>query len=387
MSCSGNCNSCSTTCASDSRKSMLEPQNQFSNVKKVIGVVSGKGGVGKSLTTSYLSVLMNRKGYKTAILDADITGPSIPKTFGIHQKAMANELGMIPAESQQGIKVMSVNLLLEEEEMPVVWRGPVIASTVKQFWKDVLWEDVDYMFVDMPPGTGDVPLTVFQSIPVDGIIIVTSPQDLVSMIVGKAVNMAKAMNIPIIGLVENYSYIACGNCGEHISVFGESHVEQVGEKYGLKVLDKVPIDPAIAKAVDAGKIEELNVEYYANTADWIESSYPVEKKQVAQKQCIAVPVLENNDIDRHFGKAKAFQIYTFDAGQLTEQKLVESEGTGHQQAADLLVKQGVNVVLCGGIGLEAMNLLLENKIGVYPGMQGDANVAVSSYMDGAVSQE
>ena len=277
MGCSGDCNSCSTTCSSDSRKSMLEPANQYSNIKKVIGVVSGKGGVGKSLTTSYLSVLMNRKGYKTAILDADITGPSIPKTFGVHERAQGNEKGIFPAVSKTGVKMMSVNLLLDSEEMPVVWRGPVVAGTVKQFWSEVLWEDVDYMFVDMPPGTADVPLTVFQSIPVDGIIIVTSPQELVSMIVGKAVNMAKAMNVPILGLVENYSYISCGNCGEKISVFGESHVDEVSAKYHIPVLDRVPIDPVIPASVDKGNVEELQVPYLDATADYIEKQCPIEE--------------------------------------------------------------------------------------------------------------
>ncbi len=277
MGCSGECNSCSSSCSSDTRKSMLEPVNQYSRVKKVIGVVSGKGGVGKSLTTSYLSVLMNRKGYKTAILDADITGPSIPKTFGITEKAMGNEQGIYPAETKEGIKVMSINLLLDSDEVPVIWRGPVVAGTVKQFWTEVIWDEVDYMFVDMPPGTGDVPLTVFQSIPLDGIVIVTSPQDLVSMIVGKAVNMAKAMNVPILGLVENYSYITCGSCGEKISVFGESHVEEVGAKYHIPVLDRVPIDPAIPASVDKGQIEELQVSYLDQTAAFIEEQCPVEE--------------------------------------------------------------------------------------------------------------
>lgn len=279
MSCSGDCNDCSSSCSSDSRQSMLEPVNQYSKVKKVIGVVSGKGGVGKSLTTSYLAVLMNRKGYKTAILDADITGPSIPKTFGIHERAKGNDLGIIPAVSKEGIKIMSVNLLLDSEEMPVIWRGPVVAGTVKQFWTEVLWDQVDYMFVDMPPGTGDVPLTIFQSIPLDGIIIVTSPQDLVSMIVGKAVNMAKAMNVPILGLVENYSYISCGNCGERISVFGESHVEEVGAKYQIPVLDRVPIDPAIPASIDKGLIEDLKISYLDATASYIEEQCPAEDEQ------------------------------------------------------------------------------------------------------------
>lgn len=253
-----------------SEKVMSIPPHKTSNIKKVIGVVSGKGGVGKSLITSYLAVLMNRKGYKTAVLDADITGPSIPKVFGIHDKAMANSDGIIPAVSKNGTKVMSLNLLLDTEDTPVIWRGPVIASTVKQFWSEVLWEDVDYMFVDMPPGTGDVPLTVFQSMPVDGVIIVTSPQELVSMIVSKAVNMANAMKVPILGVVENYSYITCENCNEKISVFGESHTDEIAEKFGLKVLGKIPIDPRIAKACDKEAIEELQ-------GDWLDEAAEVLK--------------------------------------------------------------------------------------------------------------
>lgn len=265
--CTSNCSSCSSTCASSkpSREELFEKANEYSNVKRVIGVVSGKGGVGKSLITSCLSVLMRRRGYDTAVLDADVTGPSIPKAFGVHEKALANEHGIIPAETKMGTKIMSVNLLLDNEETPVVWRGPVISGTVKQFWSEVNWGDVDYMFVDMPPGTGDVPLTVFQSIPLDGIIIVTSPQELVSMIVAKAVNMAKTMGVPILGLVENYSYYECDDCGKKLSIFGESHVEETAKKYDLEVLAKIPINPEIARKVDAGRVEEIE-------ADWLEDA-------------------------------------------------------------------------------------------------------------------
>ncbi len=266
-SCSGSCSSCGEAGCSQrtTKEDFLEPMNANSSIKKVIGIVSGKGGVGKSFVTSYLSVSMRRLGYDTAILDADITGPSIPKAFGIHEKAQGNESGIFPAESKMGTKLMSINLLLDTEETPVVWRGPVIAGTVKQFWSDVMWGDVDYMFVDMPPGTGDVPLTVFQSLPLDGIIIVTSPQDLVTMVVEKAVNMAKMMEIPILGLVENYSYVECGSCGEKISVFGESKADVIAEKYGLEVLGKVPLTPAISKAVDSENIEELQ-------GDWLDAA-------------------------------------------------------------------------------------------------------------------
>lgn len=387
MSCSGECNSCSTTCSSDSRKSMIEPLNKHSKVKKVIGVVSGKGGVGKSLTTSYLSVLMNRKGYKTAILDADITGPSIPKTFGIHGKAQGNELGIFPRESGQGIKVMSINLLLDSEEMPVVWRGPVIAGTVKQFWTDVVWEDVDYMFVDMPPGTGDVPLTVFQSLPVDGIIIVTSPQDLVSMIVGKAVNMAKAMNVPILGLVENYSYMACGNCGERMSVFGESHVHEVAEKYGLKVLDQVPIDPAVARAVDAGSIETLQVPYYDATASYIEEVCKIEETEEVEEtveddgcQRIAVLVDSRQEVDAKFAKSKFVKLYTLKDGTLVKSEVLEHHAENADGIVSFLLKQKVNAVICGGISPEALGTLMEHGAIVYPGCTGDADVIASTYL-------
>ena len=386
MGCSGECNSCSSSCSSDTRKSMLEPVNQYSKVKKVIGVVSGKGGVGKSLTTSYLSVLMNRKGYKTAILDADITGPSIPKTFGINTKATGNELGIFPALSKEGIRIMSVNLLLDSDEMPVVWRGPVIAGTVKQFWTDVIWDQVDYMFVDMPPGTGDVPLTVFQSLPVDGIIIVTSPQELVSMIVGKAVNMAKAMNVPILGLVENYSYISCGNCGEKISVFGESHVEEVSAKYQIPVLGRIPIDPAIPGAVDKGLVEELQIPYLDEAAAYIEEQCPVDDEKnikIEGSLKIAVPVLENNEIDQHFGKAKKFKIYDIFNQVLVDQKEVSCEGNGHETATSLLEEHQINTLICGGIGQDALASLLEKQVKVYPGMTGNADVTVASYLDGA----
>ncbi len=270
--CNHDCGSCQANCESRKTdpKDMLEKPHEMSSIKKVIGVVSGKGGVGKSLVTSMMAVLLNRRGHHTAILDADITGPSIPKAFGIKEKASGNQLGLLPVRTKTGIDVMSINLLLEDEEAPVIWRGPILGGTVKQFWTDVIWNDVDFMFVDMPPGTGDVPLTVFQSIPLDGIIIVTSPQELVSMIVGKAVNMAKMMNIPILGIVENMSYVKCPDCGKEISVFGESHVEQTAKTYGLNVLARVPIDPAVAKNCDAGLVELVEGEWLAAAADAVE---------------------------------------------------------------------------------------------------------------------
>ena len=274
--CNHDCGSCSANCESrkTDKSEFLEALNPASSVKKVIGIVSGKGGVGKSLVTSMLAVSMNRKGKKAAILDADITGPSIPKAVGIH-----NESGigvspdgnlMLPAKSLEGVDIMSANLLLDNDTDPVIWRGPVIAGAVKQFWSETLWQDIDFMFVDMPPGTGDVPLTVFQSLPVDGIIIVTSPQELVSMIVTKAVNMAKKMEIPIIGIVENMSYLECPDCGKRINVFGESHIDEVAADAGIKVLARLPIDPKIAQMVDAGQVEYLELPWLDEAAAAVE---------------------------------------------------------------------------------------------------------------------
>lgn len=264
--CDQNCKSCGEECAQrkESQTDFIAKPHELSQIKKVIGVISGKGGVGKSLVTSMLAVTANGKGHNTAILDADITGPSIPKIFGIQEKATINELGILPVKSKTGIDIMSINLLLEKETDPVIWRGPIIGNTVKQFWTDVIWGDVDFMFLDMPPGTGDVALTVFQSIPVDGIIIVTSPQELVSMIVAKAVNMAKKMKIPIIGIVENMSYFKCPDNGKDYRIFGDSHIEEIAAEYDLKVLAKLPIDPIITEACDKGSIEVF-------ASDWLDS--------------------------------------------------------------------------------------------------------------------
>ena len=259
--CTHNCSSCSASCSTKSKQVFLEPLNAKSTIKHVIGVVSGKGGVGKSMVTSTLATLMQRAGYKVGILDADITGPSIPKAFGISAGVEGDDDGMIPPESSTGIKVMSVNLLLPDATAPVVWRGPVIAGTVKQFWSGTVWGDLDYLFVDCPPGTGDVPLTVFQSIPLDGIVIVSSPQELVSMIVEKAANMARMMQVDVVGLIENMSYLRCPDCGKEIKIFGESHIEQIAEKFGYPLLAKMPIDPSLAALVDAGEIEKMDADY------------------------------------------------------------------------------------------------------------------------------
>ncbi|MEW8986399.1 MAG: Mrp/NBP35 family ATP-binding protein, partial [Bacillus sp. (in: firmicutes)] len=264
---SENCNqNCNTYSHDRDFSSFSAKPHELSNIKKVVGVVSGKGGVGKSLVTSMLAVTMNRRGYKTAILDADITGPSIPKAFGVKGKVVGNELGLFPMKSKTGIDIMSINLLLDNDTDPVVWRGPIIANTVKQFWTDVIWSDVDFLFIDMPPGTGDVPLTVFQSIAVDGIVIVTSPQELVSMIVSKAVKMAEMMNIPIIGLIENMSYFKCTDCNKEYKIFGESHIEEIAGKHNIDVLAKLPIDPKVSAACDKGKIEFFDGNWLDNIA-------------------------------------------------------------------------------------------------------------------------
>ncbi len=269
--CTHDCESCSSGCGSRpyDPKDFLETPHESSSIKKVIGIVSGKGGVGKSLVTSMLAVLLRRRGLHTAILDADITGPSIPKMFGVREKAWGTEDTIFPVETKDGIQLMSINLLLPDETDPVVWRGPVIAGTVSQFWKDVIWTDVDVMFVDMPPGTGDVPLSVFQSIPLDGIIVVTSPQELVSMIVGKAVKMANMMHIPVLGIVENMSYLECPDCAKRISVFGDSHAEEIAEKFELPVLARVPLDPEIARAADAGSIADVKGEWLEAAAEHV----------------------------------------------------------------------------------------------------------------------
>ena len=264
--CTHDCASCSANCASREKESLLIPANALSDVKHVIGVVSGKGGVGKSLVTTMLAVLLQREGYKVGILDADVTGPSIPKAFGMKNvEVFGDDNGMIPPSTTTGIDVMSVNLLLSDETKPVVWRGSIISGTVQQFWKDTIW-DVDVLLVDCPPGTGDVPLTVFQTMPLDGIVIVSSPQDLVSMIVSKAANMAAMMNIPVLGLVENLSYVKCPDCGKEIKVFGDSHIEEIAGKFGYELLARIPMDPKLSALVDRGMIELMENDYMDNAA-------------------------------------------------------------------------------------------------------------------------
>lgn len=269
--CTSNCNTCEVEFGSKETKPDFKVQtHEYSSIKKVIGIVSGKGGVGKSLVTSLMAVMMQQRGYHSAILDADITGPTIPKVFGLKQKATGNELGLFPVKSKTGIDIMSINLILEKETDPVVWRGPIVANAVKQFWSDVIWHDVDYMFVDMPPGTSDVPLTVFQSLAIDGIVVVTSPQELVSMIVSKAVKMAEMMGIPIIGLVENMSYFSCPDCGKQHKIYGESHIEDIAKKNNINLIAKLPMDPKLAQACDQGMIEDYETSWLGAFGDYLQ---------------------------------------------------------------------------------------------------------------------
>ncbi len=388
--CSHDCSSCGESCSerAGAPQDFLAPMNAYSNVKNVIAVVSGKGGVGKSFVTCALAAAMSRRGYRTAVLDADMTGPSVPRCFGLRDKAVADERGILPAVTKGGIRVMSVNLLLENEETPVVWRGPVIAGVIKQFWQDVIWKDVDYMFVDMPPGTGDVPLTVFQSIPLDGVIIVASPQELVSMIVAKAVHMAEEMKIPVLGFVENYSYITCGHCGEKLSVFGESRIDEIAAQYMLPVLAKLPVDPAIAGAADSGRMEELSVGCFDSIADYLENVFAAvhasEKK--AEILRIAVPTDENENISGHFGHCESFMLYEIGPGGLNGRHAVKASGNGHASAIELMKENGVSVVVCGGIGREALEGLTAEGIRVVPGMSGDIDVAVAAFLDGTAAE-
>jgi len=372
--CNHDCGNCEENCSSRSKASFIAIPHEESRIKKVIGVVSGKGGVGKSMVTSMLAVHLNKKGYKTAILDADITGPSIPKAFGIKEKATGNDSGIFPVLSKTGIKIMSVNLLLEDENAPVIWRGPVIAGTVKQFWTDVIWSDVDFMLVDMPPGTGDVPLTVFQSLPLDGIIVVTSPQELVSMIVEKAVNMANMMDIPIFGLIENMSYVKCPDCGININVFGESHIEEIASKYGLEVLGKLPIDPEVAKAFDKGEAETLNCHVLERATNIIE-------RKCENKLKIAVTT-EQGEVFQHFGKCRYFTVLDVVDGNITSNTILDADGSGHSALAGLLAENGVDVLICGGIGAGAREALSASGIQIISGASGAIEAVVSDYIDG-----
>lgn len=345
--------------------------HEKSNIKKVIGIVSGKGGVGKSLVTSMLAVMMNKRGHKTAILDADITGPSIPKLFGIKEKAKASKEGLYPIKSKTGIEIMSINLILNSDTDPVIWRGPIIASTVKQFWSDVIWKDIDYMFIDMPPGTGDVPLTAFQSINIDGIIIVASPQELVSMIVSKSVKMAEMMNIPILGIVENMSYFKCNDCGKKHKIFGESHIEEIANKYNLEVLAKVPIDPKISEACDNGAIEE----YEGNWLNLIGNT--LEKKEDKMKIAVAS---DKGSVTEHFGHCQEFIIFDTEGKKILQSQNIENPGHKPGFLPNFLGDLDVNVIISGGMGDGAITIFNEKDIEVVVGASGKAEEVVEAYL-------
>ena len=372
--CNQECTSCGEECSERKEISLLEKLNDQSSVKKVIAVVSGKGGVGKSSITSMMAVTAQRNGYNTAILDADVTGPSIPKIFGIKSKAFANELGILPIKSSTGIDIMSVNLLLENDTDPVVWRGPIISETVKQFWTDVIWRDIDYMFIDMPPGTGDVSLTVFQSIKVDGIIIVTSPQELVSMIVTKAVNMANMMNVPILGIVENMSYFECNECGKKHKIFGESNIEKTAEANNLKILARLPIDPKIAKACDEGTIELFK-------GDWFDDILEVLNENGGETMKIAV-ASEKEMVTEHFGHCINFNIYESEGDKIVNSESIDNPGHKPGFLPNFLNDMGVNVIIAGGMGSGAVGIFNEKGIEVITGAQGNAKNAAEEYLQG-----
>jgi len=382
--CDQNCGSCSEDCVDRKEKPDFSAKlHELSSVKKVIGIVSGKGGVGKSLVTSMLAVTMNRMGYHTAVLDADITGPSIPKAFGISGKATGDEYAIYPIKSRTGIDIMSINLLLHDDTDPVIWRGPILGNTVKQFWSNVVLADVDFMFIDMPPGTGDVPLTIFQSVPVDGIIIVTSPQELVSMIVSKAVKMAKMMNIPIIGLVENMSFFRCPDNDKDYQIFGDSHVEDVAKMYNLKVLAKLPIDPRIAKACDKGAIELFEGDWLDPVADILEliNEKQTEDNAEVSKMKIAV-ASEGKMVTEHFGHCEGFNIFDTENGKIVKSEFIPNPGHRPGFLPNFLNDKGVNVIISGGMGGGAIDIFNEKNIEVIVGATGAAEAAVNSYLKG-----
>lgn len=370
--------------SNENSSQIIDLKNEGS-VKRVIGVVSGKGGVGKSFVTSRLASIFSKKGYSSAVLDADITGPSIPRCFGLKEKAEADEGGIQPVVSKGGVQVMSVNLLLDDESAPVVWRGPIIAGTVKQFWSEVDWKDVEYMFVDMPPGTGDVPLTVFQSLPVDGIIIVTSPQELVSMIVEKAVNMANAMEIPVLGIVENYSYIKCPDCGKLIYPFGEGKTDDVGLKYGIPVLSRLPMDNRIAEAMDKGLVEELDMDVLGETADTIEFllrnvDHSVDNEDYGEVHKVAIALDKNEKMVGKLADATVFVLADTKGRKIMDRSTLEVKSA--EGAVSLLKSSGVDMIICNGIDRKLRNILAENEIALVPVLRSSVEDVLANFLDG-----
>ena len=369
----------------DNGSSQIIDLKNEGSVKRVIGVVSGKGGVGKSFVTSRLASIFAKKGYTSAVLDADITGPSIPRCFGLKDKAEANENGIQPALSKGGIQVMSVNLLLDDESVPVVWRGPIIAGTVKQFWSEVDWKDVEYMFVDMPPGTGDVPLTVFQSLPVDGIIIVTSPSELVSMIVEKAVNMANAMEIPVLGIVENYSYIKCPDCGKLIYPFGEGKPDDVGLKYGIPVLSRLPMDSRIASAMDNGLVEDLDMDVLGETADTIEFllrnvDHSIDSDDYGETHKLAIALDENEKMVGKLAAAVKFVIADTKGRKVLDRNYLEVKSA--EEAVASLKSAGVDTIISNGVDKKLRNLLSVSGIAIIPILKSPVEDVIANFLDG-----
>ena len=381
--CNQQCGGCETEHSECGKMDFREESHELSQVKKVIGVVSGKGGVGKTLVTSLLAASMQKLGYKTAVLDADITGPSVPKAFGIKEKAQGNELGIFPVRSKTGIEVMSINLLLENDSDPVVWRGPVIAGTVKQFWTDVIWGDVDFMFVDLPPGTGDVPLTVFQTLPIDGIVIVSTPQELVTMIVEKAVKMARMMDIPIVGIVENMSYVTCPDCDKKIYVFGESKLKETAQKFNIASMGSLSIDPIISQLCDRGEIE-LHKENLLG--DIIETLKNIIENDGASKMKIAV-TYANQNVYQHFGHTEQFKIYNIEDNKIVDANIVGTQGSGHGALAEVLKGYGVDTLICGGIGGGAKEALAMAGIKLYGGASGNADLIVEEFLRGELKYD
>lgn len=385
--CDQACSACGEDCGDrrERQTDFTEKPHELSRINKVIAVVSGKGGVGKSLVTSMLAVTMQRRGHKVAILDADVTGPSIPKAFGITDRPIGNELGLFPVKSKTGIDIMSINLLMENETDPVVWRGPIIAGTVKQFWTDVIWHDVDYMFIDMPPGTGDVPLTVFQSIKVDGLIVVTSPQDLVSLIVAKAVKMAKMMNIPIIGMVENMAYFKCPDCDKVYRIFGDSTIDKIAHRYKLDVLARIPIDPRLALSCDKGVIEMFDGDWFDHAAEIIESDKPdkeVSEQNIGGNKMRIAVASENDLVTEHFGHCINFNIFEAENDQIISSKSIPNPGHKPGFLPNYLNDMGVNVIISGGMGAGAIDIFNEKGIEVITGAKGEARTAAEQYLKG-----
>lgn len=382
--CDNNCGSCGEDCAErgEENHDFRAAPNPLSAVKQVIGIVSGKGGVGKSSVSAMLAVTMRRLGCRVGVLDADITGPSIPKAFGICGKAEDSDLGLYPKQSKTGIEIMSINLLLENDTDPVIWRGPILGNVVKQFWTDVIWGDLDFLFIDMPPGTGDVPLTVFQSLPVDGIIIVTSPQELVSMIVSKALKMAEMMSIPVLGLVENMSYFQCPDNGKDYKIFGESHIDEIAGEHGLKVLAKLPIDPKISAACDAGMIELFDGDWFDTVGEQLAGQCS-EVNELEEKIVMRIAVAaEGQNVTGHFGHCVNFMLYDVEGDKITKEESVDNPGHKPGFLPNFLADKGVKVIISGGMGQGAVDIFNERDVEVVTGASGGAKAAAERYLRG-----